>query len=290
VRLFRLVLMALFIANIVACTTTTKLVKTGAPVDQAAQFEKAKTAFDQQDYEHSALLLKPLAEQGHEEAQYALGYMCRKGLGVPQNDKLAIQWLSLAAAQGNKKATKALRHLSQPKGDVTDKNEQAISVPTLVPEEVTEAKMAAKEEPQAAETPETAMPHLPDTPAEVAPQTETTKTPEAMAHAITTETSTTFSVDEQWIMNQPDERYTIQLIATSNEAALQRFINENNLHESAVYYQTRRNDGNWYTLIQGSFKSSTLARSAIRKLASSLQIAKPWIKPIADIQEALAAR
>jgi septal ring-binding cell division protein DamX len=282
--------MALFIANIVGCTTTTKLVKTGAPVDQAAQFEKAKTAFDQQDYEHSALLLKPLAEQGHEEAQYALGYMWRKGLGVPQNDKLAIQWLSLAAAQGNKKATKALRHLSQPEEDATDKNEQAISAPTLAPEEITEAKMAAKEEPQASETPETATPHLPDTLAKEVLQSEPTETPEAITHAITTETSITLSVDEQWIMSQPDESYTIQLIATSNEAALQRFISENNLHDSAVYYQTRKNGGNWYTLIQGSFKSSTLARSAIRKLASSLQTAKPWIKPIADIQEVLAAR
>lgn len=290
VRLFRLVLMALFIANIAGCTTTTKLVKTGTPVDQAAQFEKAKTAFDQQDYEHSALLLKPLVEQGHAEAQYALGYMHHKGLGVPRNDKLAIQWLSAAAAQGNEKAMKALRHLSQPEGNATDSNEQATAAPTQAPVEIPEAIMAVNEQPQADETPETAIPHLPDTPAEAVPQTKATKTPEAMAHAITAETLITLTDDEQWIMNQPGESYTIQLIATSNEAALQRFIGENNLRDSTVYYQTRKNGGSWFTLIQGSFKSSTLARSAIRKLASSLQIAKPWIKPIADIQEALAAR
>lgn len=91
-------------------------------------------------------------------------------------------------------------------------------------------------------------------------------------------------------MDQPAEHYTIQLIASGNEAAIQRFINDNNLHDSAVYYRTRRNGGDWFTLIQGSFESVSLAKSAIKNLASPLQIAKPWIKPIAGIQKALAAR
>ena len=47
---------------------------------------------------------KPLAEQGDAVAQYNLGVMYRKGLGVPQNDKIAVKWYKLAAEQGDANA------------------------------------------------------------------------------------------------------------------------------------------------------------------------------------------
>lgn len=290
-RLFRLLLMVSLIASVAGCTTTTKRVKTETIVDQTAQYEKAMTAFDRQNYQRAALLLKPLAEQDFADAQYALGYMYHNGLGVPRNYTLSIQWLNVAAAKGNEKALEALRRLSLPGSDPVDNNhEQTKSTSTQTPVEITEAIITVGEEPQAAETPKPTIPLLPDTPTETDLQAEPMETVEAMARAITSETKTKLTDDEQWIMNQPKEHYTIQLIASGNEVAMQRFINENNLHDSAVYYRTRRNGGDWFTLIQGSFESISLAKSAISKLASPLQIAEPWIKPIVDIQKALAAR
>ena len=41
------------------------------------------------------------AEQGHASAQYNLGVMYRKGQGVPQDDKTAVKWYTLAAEQGD---------------------------------------------------------------------------------------------------------------------------------------------------------------------------------------------
>jgi uncharacterized protein len=38
------------------------------------------------------------AEQGHATAQYLLGLMYDKGLGVERSDTLAYMWLNLAAA------------------------------------------------------------------------------------------------------------------------------------------------------------------------------------------------
>jgi Sel1 repeat-containing protein/sporulation related protein len=290
VRLFRLVLIVSFIASITGCATTTRLGKTEKPADQATQFEKAKTEFNQQNYERAALLLMPLAKQGHTDAQYALGYMYHNGLGVPRNYKLSIQWLSVASAKGNGKAMEALRRLSLLSSDAVDNSEQTTSSSTQTPVETTEAITAASEEPQAAKTPKLTTPRLPDAPTETAPQREPRETPEVMARTTTSEIITTLTDDEQWIMSQPDKHYTIQLIASGNEVAMHRFINENNLHDSALYYRTRRNGGNWFTLVQGSFESLSLAKSAIRKLTSPLQIAEPWIKPIADIQKALADR
>lgn len=290
VRLFRLGLMISLVVSVACCTTTTKLTKTEIFINQATQYEKAKTAFNQKDYERTALLLKPLAEQGHADAEYALGYLYRNGLGVPRNYKLSIQWLNLAAAKGNEKAMEALRRLSLLGSDTVDNNEQTTSASTQTPVETTDAIMAVSEEPQVAETPKPTIPLLPGTPTQAALQPAPAETTDAMSHAITSETITTLTDDEQWIMNQSAEHYTIQLIASGNEVAMQRFINENNLHDSAVYYRTRRNGRNWFTLIQGSFKSLTLAKNAVRKLSSPLQIADPWIKPIVDIQKALAAR
>lgn len=290
VRLFRLVLIISLIASVSGCATTTKLGKTETPVDQTAQYEKAKTAFNQQNYERTASLLKPLAEQGHSDAQYVLGYLYHNGLGVPRNYKLSIQWLSVAAAKGNEKAKEALRRLSLLGSDTVDNNEQTTSASIQTPVEITEAIMVVSEEPQVAEALKPTIPLLPGTPTQATLQTEPTETPEVMARTITSDPITTLTDDEQWIMNQSAKHYTIQLIASGNEVAMQRFINDNNLHDSAVYYRTRRNGGNWFTLIQGSFESISLAKSAIKKLASPLQIAEPWIKPIADTQKALASR
>ncbi|MFT5725932.1 MAG: TPR repeat protein [Desulforhopalus sp.] len=48
-----------------------------------------------------------VAEQGHADAQYNLGLIYKKGQGVPQNNKLAYVWISLAATYGgNKNAIK----------------------------------------------------------------------------------------------------------------------------------------------------------------------------------------
>ena len=43
---------------------------------------------------------KPLARQGHANAQYNLGVMYDKGHGVPRNKVTAIKWYKRAAEQG----------------------------------------------------------------------------------------------------------------------------------------------------------------------------------------------
>jgi DamX protein len=91
-------------------------------------------------------------------------------------------------------------------------------------------------------------------------------------------------------MSQPAENYTIQIVASGNEAAVRRFITEHNLQDAAAYYRSQRNGSNWFTVILGSFETLSQAKSALSKLDSSLQMAKPWIKPVAQVQEALAAR
>ena len=48
------------------------------------------------------------AEQGHANAQSNLGNMYRSGEGIPQNDKTAVKWYTLAAQQNYALAQYAL--------------------------------------------------------------------------------------------------------------------------------------------------------------------------------------
>ncbi len=56
------------------------------------------------DYATALREFRPLAEQGNAQAQYYIGFMYRKGRGVPQDDAEAAKWYRKAAAQGNAEA------------------------------------------------------------------------------------------------------------------------------------------------------------------------------------------
>jgi TPR repeat protein len=68
------------------------------------QFEDAKSAYDRGDYATAYRLFKPMAEQGHDEAQYNLGGMYAEGRGVPQDYGKAAKWFRKAAEQGHAEA------------------------------------------------------------------------------------------------------------------------------------------------------------------------------------------
>lgn len=51
-------------------------------------------------YANSFKTQHPLAEQGDAQAQYQLGMIYLKGLGVPKDSVKAIQWLKKSAEQG----------------------------------------------------------------------------------------------------------------------------------------------------------------------------------------------
>nr|WP_315117419.1 tetratricopeptide repeat protein [uncultured Neisseria sp.] len=52
------------------------------------------------DYKQALSLFRKLAEQGHADAQFQLAQMYNDGVGVTQNDVLAIYWYRKAAEQG----------------------------------------------------------------------------------------------------------------------------------------------------------------------------------------------
>ena len=67
----------------------------------AAPIDDAITLFDRQDYLRALEGLRPLGQAGDPVAQYYLGLIFEKGLGVPANPSIAIQWYERGAEQGH---------------------------------------------------------------------------------------------------------------------------------------------------------------------------------------------
>ncbi len=64
-----------------------------------AGFDKGVAAYKRGDYVTALREWRPLAKQGNANAQYNLGLMYRKGLGVAQNYVRTYAWFDLAASR-----------------------------------------------------------------------------------------------------------------------------------------------------------------------------------------------
>jgi len=74
----------------------------GSMTAHAADFSAGVKAYNLGDYVTALRIFRQLAEQGDADAQYNLGAMYSKGLGVTQDYIQAHMWYNLAAAQGQK--------------------------------------------------------------------------------------------------------------------------------------------------------------------------------------------
>ena len=66
----------------------------------AQDWDKGLDAYNAGDYATALQEFRPLAEQGHAQAQFNLGLMYDNGKGVPQDYAEAVKWYRLAAEQG----------------------------------------------------------------------------------------------------------------------------------------------------------------------------------------------
>ncbi len=63
--------------------------------------EKGLEAFEKKDYKTALEILLPLADNGDAKAQYIIGSMCERGLGIPQNYRESCRWYDLAYKQND---------------------------------------------------------------------------------------------------------------------------------------------------------------------------------------------
>lgn len=93
--------------------------------------------------------------------------------------------------------------------------------------------------------------------------------------------------DTAWIWSQDPTRYTIQLTAGSNEAAVMAVKQQVSLPDQLAVAKALRNGEPWFVLVYGSFPSKESARDTITRLPAILKQAGPWARSFSSLQDEL---
>ena len=313
-KILFLFMLLLFVGiGIVGCTTTTKTVTTNISVKPLTALEKAKMAFSKKDYPLARILLKPLAENGENFSQYALGYMYYNAMGGKRNYSQAIHWLKLSAKNGNKNAIEALRLISSTAenklADIEEGNTAEVSnaeITKAPPEPIALKNDELNNNKQTATFVNKPNPK-PKANMEMVPVSDSstgtdTKITHPMPGSVSVEetldkpterkkdSTVSLTKGEKWIVAQPDANYTIQLLISGSEITMQEFIINHQLENNSVYYRSPNNGNELFILVQGSFESFTKATQTISSMSEELKAAEPWVRTVGVIKEKLLSR
>jgi TPR repeat protein len=103
--IFKLILVVMFIMMSAACVP--KKTK-DTPLKAQTGYKMGIESFKKQDYKTAYTNLYPLAVEGDDEAQYAVGYMLYYGKTGTANPPEGMDWIRRSATQGNPLAQRAL--------------------------------------------------------------------------------------------------------------------------------------------------------------------------------------
>lgn len=95
------------------------------------------------------------------------------------------------------------------------------------------------------------------------------------------------SKDEHAILKKDKKRYTLQLVASSNEQRIKDFIREYKLAPQAKYYTGKRKGKPWYTVVYGDFADKQAAIAAAQKLPDAVKNLEPWARQYTHIQDSI---
>ncbi len=91
----------------------------------------------------------------------------------------------------------------------------------------------------------------------------------------------------KWIERRDPNRFTVQLLAGADEAALRLHARKHGMTSLSAIYRTLRNGEPWFALVHGDFSSSVEAREAVATLPEIWQQNSPWIRRFDDVQKAI---
>jgi len=96
---------------------------------------------------------------------------------------------------------------------------------------------------------------------------------------------------EAWLLEQPGNRYTLQLLGSRHQQPILDYIRGNKLDpERCAYYEGSFKGGEWYVLVYGIFPNRAAALAARDALPARVQKEKPWPRSFASVQEVIRAQ
>ena len=97
------------------------------------------------------------------------------------------------------------------------------------------------------------------------------------------------TTNEAWLWSQDPRGYTLQLLGARQASSIQKFLKKySSLNGKAVYFHTRHDSHDWYTVVYGVYADREQAKKAIARLPRELQDSSPWIRSFGSIHAELS--
>ncbi len=94
--------------------------------------------------------------------------------------------------------------------------------------------------------------------------------------------------DQAWLWSQDPSKFTLQLLGARQSNSIKKFLRKyTDLNGKAVYFHTRHDTRDWYTVVYGVYPDRSQAAKAIKRLPKELQKASPWIRSFGSIHAEL---
>lgn len=177
---------------------------------------------------------------------------------------------------------------------VEDSLPTATEQPALVVEEVVEevaaestagldkAEVIEQVAEPAVETVETTAESLAGTGDQIEPQTVPTPIAE-----VEVDVEETPAPELEWLMRQPDNYYTLQMMALVDKPTVLRFVKKHQIAEQSSTYPITRRGKVLTVLVYGSYASRAEANEAAKALPKSWGVGQPWIRRFSEARSDL---
>ena len=226
------------------------------------------------DFARAAELFEAAALQENSYAQFSLAVMYSFGEGVNKSYAEALKWLEKSAAQGLAQSQFNLGVFYE-NGYGVDKNASTARAwyEKAAAQDFAEAKtkLAALQRSDKNETPVLARGSIEDT----------YTLDEIGTHDIR---------QREWVLRQPPEYYTLQLVSLLKEQDIINFIRARGIEGESAYVAVMVNGVTHYNALYGVYQSYESALEAAAEMPESLAGLKPWARNFRVLQGMLSQR
>lgn len=88
----------------------------------------------------------------------------------------------------------------------------------------------------------------------------------------------------EFLLKQPPDHYTLQLLSAPDAATVRKVIHDNGLDKQAMVYELKQQNGSVFVLTYGIFPTQRMAMDVGSNLPASILDAQPWVRELSAVQ------